>query len=66
MSLTTSFGATGVARQGLQRLGSALHRFGVLDERSIADKGCGVEEAQRLPEGRSTAELRRSALPIHI
>src|SRR5467141_1840855 len=46
-----SFGATGVAHQGLQRLGAALDRFGVLDERGIADKGCGVEEAQHLPEG---------------
>src|ERR1700731_498084 len=46
-----SFGATGVAHQGLQRLGAALDRFGVLDERGIADKGCGVEEAQHLQEG---------------
>src|SRR4030088_112724 len=46
-----SFGATGVAHQALQRLGAALDRFGVLDERGIADKGCGVEEAQHLPEG---------------
>src|SRR6201998_3031654 len=46
-----SFGATGVAHQGLQRLGTALDRFGVLDESGIADKGCGVEEAQHLPEG---------------
>src|SRR4029077_15599234 len=46
-----SFGATGVAHQGLQRLGAALDRFGVLDERGIADKGRGVEEAQHLPEG---------------
>jgi hypothetical protein len=27
-----------------------LDRFGVLDDRGIADKGCGVEEAQHLPE----------------
>ena len=46
-----SFGPTGVAHQGLQRLGAALDRFGVLDDRGIADKGCGVEEAQHLPEG---------------
>jgi len=26
-------------------------RFGVLDERGIADEGCGVGEAQYLPEG---------------
>ncbi len=45
------FGATGVAHQGLQRLGAALDRFGVLDDRGVADKGCGVEEAQHLPEG---------------
>src|ERR1700738_1478877 len=46
-----SFGTTSVAHQGLQRLGAALDRFGVLDERGIADQGCGVEEAQHLPEG---------------
>src|SRR6266404_451458 len=46
-----SFGATGVAHQGLQRLGAALDRFGVLHDRGIADKGCGVEETQHLPEG---------------
>src|SRR4029077_624746 len=46
-----SFGATGVAHQGLQRFGAALHCFGMLDERGIADKGGGVEEAQHLPEG---------------
>src|SRR2546427_1263959 len=46
-----AFGATGVAHPGLPRLGASLDRFGVLDERGIADKGCGVEEAQHLPEG---------------
>src|SRR5258707_12090408 len=46
-----SFRATSVAHQGLQCLGAALDRFGVLDERGIADKSCGVEEAQHLPEG---------------
>ena len=46
-----SFGATGVANQVLQRLGAAFDRFRVLDERGIADQGCGVEEAQHLPEG---------------
>src|ERR1700732_5364466 len=46
-----SFGATGVAHQILQRLGAALDRFRVLDERGIADQGRGVEEAQHLPEG---------------
>jgi len=28
-----------------------VDRFGVLDERGIADKGGGDEEAQHLPEG---------------
>jgi hypothetical protein len=28
-----------------------LDRFGVLDDRGIANNGCGVEEAQHLPEG---------------
>jgi hypothetical protein len=46
-----SFGPTGVAHQGLKRLGAALYCFGVFDDRGIADKGCGVEEAQHLPEG---------------
>src|SRR4029077_16577047 len=45
------FGGPGGACQGLQRLGAALDRFGVLDDRGIADKSSGIEEAQHLPEG---------------